>query len=80
VLGFADNLILVGENNEMIVRNTKTLIDEAKKIGLEINGDKTKEMETLPGENLTVDNYVLEKAQSFKYLRVTITGNDRNTE
>jgi hypothetical protein len=79
VLGFADDLNLVGENKEMIVRNTKTLIHEAKKIGLEINEEKTKVMETLAGrggEDLTVDNYVFEKAQSFKYLGVTITGNN----
>jgi len=32
-------------------------------------------------EDLTVDNYVLKKAQSLKYLGVTITGNnDWNTE
>ena len=84
VLGFADDLNLVGENKEMIVRNTKTLIQEAKKIGLEINEEKTKVMETLPEkdeEDLTVDDYVFEKAQSFKYLGVTITGNnDWNTE
>lgn len=67
----------------MIVQNTKTLIQEAKKIGLEINEEKTKVMETLPEideEDHTVDNYVFE---SFKYLGlgVTITcNNDWNTE
>jgi len=84
VLGFADDLNLVGENKEIIVRNAKTLIQEAKKIGLEINEEKTKVIETLPEkdeEDLTVDNYVFEKAHSFKYLGVTITGkNDWNTE
>jgi len=40
-------------------------------------------MEMLPvrrEEDLTVDNYVFEIAQSFKYLGVTIIGNDWNTE
>ncbi|XP_025419376.1 uncharacterized protein LOC112689753 [Sipha flava] len=58
VLGFIDDLNLVGENKEMIVRNTKTLIQEAKKIGLEINEEETKEMKTLleiDEEDLTVD-------------------------
>ncbi|KAL4082886.1 hypothetical protein QTP88_029540 [Uroleucon formosanum] len=76
VLRFADDLNLVGENKEMIVRNTKTLIQEAKKIGLEINEEKTKVMETLPEndeEDLKIDYYVFEKAYSFKYLGVTIT-------
>ncbi|XP_025418887.1 uncharacterized protein LOC112689408 [Sipha flava] len=48
MLGFADDINLVGENKEMIVRNTKTLIQETKKIGLEINEEKTKAMEKLP--------------------------------
>jgi hypothetical protein len=59
VLGFADDLNLAGENKEIIVRNTKTLIQEAKKIGLKINEKKTKAMETLPEideEDLIVDN------------------------
>jgi hypothetical protein len=30
VLGFADDLNLVGENKKLTVRNTKTLIQEAK--------------------------------------------------
>ncbi|KAL4135053.1 hypothetical protein QTP88_006715 [Uroleucon formosanum] len=83
-LGFADDLNLVGENKETIMRNTKTLIQEAKKIGLKINEEKTKVMETLPEndeEDLTVVNYVFKKAHSFKYLDVTITdNNDWNTE
>lgn len=70
------------------MQNTKTLVQEAKKIGLEINEEKTKVMETLPEideEDHTVDNYVFEKAsifESFKYLGlgVTITCNDWNTE
>jgi len=40
----ADDLNLVGENREMIVRNTKTLIHEAKNIGPIINEEKTKVM------------------------------------
>lgn len=84
VLGFADDLNLIGENKEMIVRNTKTLIQEANNIGLEINEKKTKVMETLPEkdeEDIAVDNYVFEKTHSFKYLGVTITGNnDWSTE
>lgn len=45
--------------------------------------EKTNVMETLAvsGEDITVENYVSEKAQSFKYVRVIITGNnDRNAE
>jgi len=79
VPGFADDLNLLEENNEMIVRNTKTLIHETKTIGLEINEEKTKVMKTLSdrgGKDFAVDNYVFEKTQSFKYLGVTIIGNN----
>jgi len=44
VLGFADDMNLVGENKEMIVQNAKTPIYEAKKVSLEINEKKTKVM------------------------------------
>jgi len=47
VLGFVDELNIVGENKEMIVRYNKTLIQETKKIGLEINEEKTKVLEKL---------------------------------
>jgi hypothetical protein len=71
----------VGENKKMVVQSSKTLIHETKKIVLEINKEKTKVMKMLEmlvrsGENLIVDNYVFEKAQNFKYLRVKITGNN----
>lgn len=46
--------------------------------------EKTKVMETSATRDegeLRVENYVLEKVQGFKYLRVTITGNnDSNAE
>lgn len=83
IQGFADDLNLVGENKEMIVRNTKTLMQETKKIGLKINEEKTKSTETLPEideEDLTVDNYIFEKTHCFKYLGVIIVNNDWNTE
>ncbi|VVC33333.1 Reverse transcriptase domain [Cinara cedri] len=66
VLGFADDLNLMGENKNTVVENTKTLIRKAKKIGLGVNEGKTKVMETVAEcgeENCTVDNYVLEKTQ-----------------
>lgn len=79
VLGFAEDMNIVGEKNETIMRNTKSFILKAKKIGLKINKEKTKVIETLAdrgGENLTIENYVFDKTQSFKYLGITITGNN----
>jgi hypothetical protein len=35
-------LILVGENIDAIQRNTKSLLDASKVVGLEVNPEKTK--------------------------------------
>lgn len=62
----------------MKYKNT-TKICKAKNIGLEVNEEKTKIMETLSnrgGKDLIVDNYVFKKVLSFKYPGVTITGNN----
>lgn len=42
-----------------------------------VNEEKTKVVETIKSEdqNCSIENYVFEKTQSFKYLGATITGN-----
>lgn len=51
VLGFADGLNIIGNNEENIKQNTATLINEAKTIGLAMNDNKTKVMKLLPTNN-----------------------------
>jgi hypothetical protein len=41
---YADNVNLLGDNIDTIKRNTQTLIDASKEIGLEVNTEKTKYM------------------------------------
>jgi hypothetical protein len=41
-LAYADNVNIVGENVDTIQRNTKTLLDASKEVGLEVNPKKTK--------------------------------------
>jgi hypothetical protein len=43
-LACADDVNIVGENIDTIQRNTKALLDGSKKVGLEVNPEKTKYM------------------------------------
>jgi hypothetical protein len=43
-LAFADDVNLLGDIIDTIEKNTETLIDASKEVGLEINVEKTKYM------------------------------------
>jgi UDP-N-acetylglucosamine 2-epimerase len=42
LLAYADDVNLLGDNVDTIQKNTETLIDASKEVGLEINVEKTK--------------------------------------
>jgi hypothetical protein len=44
LLAYADDVNLFGHNTDIINKNTETLIDASKEVGLEINADKTEYM------------------------------------
>jgi hypothetical protein len=44
LLAYADDVNLLGDNIDTIKKNTETLIDGSKEVGLEINVEKTKYM------------------------------------
>jgi hypothetical protein len=42
LLAYADDVSLMGDNIDSIKKNTETLTDASKEVGLEINAEKTK--------------------------------------
>jgi hypothetical protein len=44
LLVYADDVNLLGDNIDIIKRNTQTLIDASKQVGLEVKTEKTKYM------------------------------------
>jgi ABC-type antimicrobial peptide transport system ATPase subunit len=44
LLAYADDVNLLGDNMDTIKKNTETLIDDSKEVGLEININKTQYM------------------------------------
>jgi hypothetical protein len=63
----------------MINKNTQTLIDASKEVGLEVNVEKTKYMlvsrDQNAGQNreIKIGNRSFENVSQFKYLGMTVT-------
>jgi hypothetical protein len=72
----------VEENIDTTQKNTETLLDASKKVGLEVNPEKTKYMlmscyqKAWQKHNMKIANRSYEAAAKFKYLETTLT--DKN--
>jgi hypothetical protein len=75
----ADGVNLLGGNADIIKKNTETLIDTSKEVGLEVNTEKTKYMllsqHLNAGHNhdIKIVNRSFENIAQFKYLGMTVT-------
>jgi hypothetical protein len=72
-------LNLLGDNIDTIKKNTETLIDANKEVGLEINVEKAKYMLLFRHQNvgqnrvIKIGNRLFENVSQFKYLGTTVT-------
>jgi hypothetical protein len=76
---FLADVNLLGDNIDTVKKNTETLIDASKGVGLEINVEKTKYMllsrHQNAGQNRDIEiaNRLFENVSQFKYLGTTVT-------
>jgi hypothetical protein len=79
LLAYADDVNLLGDNMDTIKKNTGTLIDASKEVGLKINIDKTKYMLLSHHQNVGQNQDIKIASRSFenvsqlKYLWTTVT-------
>jgi hypothetical protein len=79
LLSYADDVNLLGDHIDTINKNTETLIDASKEVGLEVNVEKTKYMlvsrDQNAGQNwdIKIGNRSFENVSQFRYLGMTVT-------
>jgi hypothetical protein len=77
-LVYADDLKLLGDNIDIINKNTYTLLDGSTEVGLEVNIEKTKYMLVCRDQNagqtreIKIGNRSFENVSQFKYLGTTV--------
>jgi hypothetical protein len=79
LLVYADDMDLLGDNIDIIKKNTQTLIETSKEVVLEVNAEKTKctllSRYQNAGQNhdIKIANRSFENVAQFRYLRTTVT-------
>jgi hypothetical protein len=65
-LAYADDVNLLGENIDTINKNTQTLIDASKEVGLEVNVEKTKHTLVSQDQNAVQNQDIKKGTRSFE--------------
>jgi hypothetical protein len=79
LLAYPDDMNLPGDSTDTIKKNTETLTDASKEVGLRINIEETKYMllsrQHNVGQNrdIIIANRSFENVSQFKYLETTVT-------
>jgi hypothetical protein len=79
LLVYADDVNLQGNNIDTIKKDTGSLTDASKEVGLEVNTEKTKYMlmchyqNTGYNHDINIANICFENVTQFKYLGTTVT-------
>jgi hypothetical protein len=79
LLAYANDVKILGENIDTKQKNTEALLNTSKKVGLEVNPQKTKHMLTsrckMTGQkhSIKIANRPFKVAAKFKYLEITLT-------
>jgi hypothetical protein len=76
---YADNVNLLGDSIDTIKKNTGTLIDASREVGLEINVEKTKHMLQSSDQSIGQNRDTKIQNRSFKNVsQIKYFGNDIN--
>jgi hypothetical protein len=79
LLAYTDDVNLLEDNIDIINKNTESLIDASKEVGLEVNVEKTKYMLVSRDQNagqtreIKIGNRSFENVSQFRYLGTTVT-------
>jgi len=84
IVAYADDLVIIAENEESLKQSTKELIMAGKEIGLHINGDKTKYLilsrQHHTTRQLEIEGFSFERIEHFKYLGAWVNENANSQE
>jgi biotin operon repressor len=79
LLVYADDVNILGDNVGTIKKNTETLIDTIKEVGLEVNAEKTKytllsrHQNAVQNHHIKTVNGSFENVSQFRYFGMTVT-------